>query len=101
MRIFISWSEERSRKVAEFFFKWIKRLPLSIDPWISKKAVEPGTRWGKELSEALEGTDFGIFFITPENQKNPWICFEAGSLSKSVDKSRVVPLLIDLKPSEL
>jgi hypothetical protein len=44
MRIFISWSEERSRTVAEFFFKWIKKLPLSIDPWISKEAIDPGIR---------------------------------------------------------
>ncbi|MBM4284888.1 MAG: TIR domain-containing protein [Deltaproteobacteria bacterium] len=101
MRVFISWSGERSRKVAKYFFKWIKKLPLSIDPWISKKAIDPGTRWEKELSEALDGTNFGILCITPENQHEPWICFEAGALSKSLEKSRVVPYLIDMSPADL
>ena len=101
MKIFISWSGERSRKLAEFLAGWLKKLPLAIEPWVSKDAINPGTRWGKELAEALEGTSFGILCITSENQREPWIIFEAGALSKTIDKSYVVPYLIGMKPTDV
>ena len=72
-----------------------------MQPWVSKDAIDPGTRWGKELAEALEGTSFGILCITSENQREPWISFEAGALSKTVEKSYVIPYVIGMKPSEL
>lgn len=101
MKVFISWSGDRSRKLAEFLAGWLKKLPLAIEPWVSKDAIDPGVRWGKELSEALEGTSFGILCITAENQREPWISFEAGALSKTIEKSYVVPYLIGMKPPEL
>jgi hypothetical protein len=101
MKVFISWSGERSRKLAEFLAGWLKKLPLAIEPWVSKDAIDPGTRWGKELAEALEGTSFGILCITPENQREPWISFEAGALSKTIEKSYVIPYLIGMQLSEL
>lgn len=101
MKVFISWSGDRSRKLAEFLAGWLRKLPLTIVPWVSKEAIDPGTRWGKELAEALEGTSFGILCVTPENQKEPWVNFEAGALSKTIEKTYVVPYLIGMKPSEL
>jgi hypothetical protein len=101
MRVFISWSGPRSRKVAEFLFGWLRKLPLAVSPWVSKEAINPGTRWEKELSEALEETRFGILCLTPENQLEPWICFEAGALAKTIEKTHVIPYLIDMKPQDL
>ena len=101
MKVFISWSGDRSRKLAEFLAGWLKKFPLTIEPWVSKEAIDPGTRWGKELADALEGTSFGILCITPENQKEPWISFEAGALSKTIEKTYVVPYLIGMTPIEL
>ena len=37
----------------------------------------------------------------PENQSAPWLNFEAGALAKKLESSRVVPLAINLKPSEV
>lgn len=101
MKVFISWSGPRSRKVAEYLSGWLRKLPLTVRPWVSKEAIDPGTRWEKELSEALEGTTFGILCLTPENQLEPWICFESGALSKTVEKTYVIPYLIDMTPAEL
>ncbi|MFI5331743.1 MAG: toll/interleukin-1 receptor domain-containing protein [Desulfobaccales bacterium] len=101
MKVFISWSGERSRKLAEYLAGWLKKLPLAIEPWVSKDAIDPGTRWGKELAEALQGTSFGILCITSENQREPWISFEAGALSKTIEKSYVIPYIIGMAPSEL
>lgn len=101
MRIFISWSGSKSKKVADYLSEWLKSLPLAIDPWVSGPAIEPGSRWNKEIDEAMQDTNFGILCITLENQHEPWICFEAGALAKIIKKARVVPYLIDIKPSEL
>ena len=102
MRVFLSWSGEASRHVAEAIAKWLKILPfMEIDPWVSGDAIDPGTRWTKELSQALEDTDFGILCVTKANQQEPWVCYEAGALSKKFDKSFVVPLLLDFHASEL
>ncbi len=39
--------------------------------------------------------------VTRENQSARWLNFEAGALAKAVESSRVVPLAIDLKPSDI
>ena len=101
MHIFISWSGERSRSFAEYLNDWLRKLPLSILTWVSGEAIEPGTRWEKEIAQALEGTRFGILCLTSDNQLEPWICFEAGALAKTIDKTNVVPYLLDFSPSAL
>ena len=101
MKVFISWSGDRIRKLAEYLAGWLRKLPLTINPWVSGEAINPGLRWSKELSDALEGTKFGIFCLTIDNQSNPWICFEAGALSKTIEKTHVIPYLIDIPPDDL
>ena len=39
--------------------------------------------------------------LTPENLTSTWIHFEAGSLAKVVDRSRVVPILFKVEPSDV
>jgi TIR domain len=102
MRIFISWSGKTSRIVADSLAKWLKMLPFSsIDTWVSGESINPGTRWSKELSMALENTNLGILCLTRVNQLQPWICYEAGALSKVFDKSLVIPYLIDFTAQDL
>jgi len=102
MRVFLSWSGSASRYAAEALAEWLKILPFNeIDPWVSGDAIDPGTRWSKELSQALEDTDFGILCVTKSNQQEPWVCYEAGALSKKFEKSFVVPLLLDFSASDL
>jgi hypothetical protein len=49
----------------------------------------------------LEGTDSGIVCLVSGNIDEPWLNFEAGALSKSVQKGRVHPLLFALDPRKL
>ncbi|HLJ30697.1 MAG TPA: TIR domain-containing protein [Candidatus Angelobacter sp.] len=100
--IFLSWSGERSRLVANALKEW---LPLVLgehaDPWFSETDIAAGSRSIPELGHQLERRDCGILCLTRENKTSPWIMFEAGALSKSLDKSAVIPYLIDLQITDL
>ncbi|MDX1947941.1 MAG: toll/interleukin-1 receptor domain-containing protein [Pirellulaceae bacterium] len=93
MRVFISWSKQVSREVAEALYDWLPFVIQDVDPWMSKADLEAGVRWGQELSSQLQSNDFGIICLTAQNRLEPWIHFEAGALSKQVATARVIPLL--------
>jgi DNA-binding XRE family transcriptional regulator len=101
MRIFISWSGERSGRVATVLQAWIPRVVQAVRPWLSSASIDPGARWGAEVSEALQDLQFGVLCLTPENITAPWVLFEAGALSKSVSESRLVPYLVGFEAREL
>jgi hypothetical protein len=99
MKVFISWSEERSKKMAEFFFEWLPQVIQAIEPWISKD-IAKGARSTPEISLELEKSKIGIICLTPENLDNKWILFEAGALSK-INATKVCTFLLDLTPSDI
>lgn len=101
MRIFISWSGARSRRVAEALRDWLPMIFQSATPWVSSTDIQAGSRWAREVSSVLEESDFGVICLTETNLLSPWILFEAGALSKSMLAGRVVPYLIDLDPMNL
>jgi hypothetical protein len=101
LKIFISWSGERSKSVAKALKDWLPIVVQYVDPWMSDRDIKSGERWFLEISKQLEDAQFGIICLTPENIEKPWILFEAGALAKHLDFSRVVPLLLDLKTYEL
>ena len=45
MKIFISWSGERSQKIAELFKDWIQCVIQAAKPWISSHDVDRGALW--------------------------------------------------------
>ena len=101
MDIFISWSGDRSKIVAETLKDWLPRVIQRLKPWISASDIDKGARWLKEISKKLEVINAGIICLTPENLDEPWILFETGALSKALDTSSVCPILLDLDPSSL
>ena len=101
MKLFISWSGERSGLFAQGLRDWLPCVINAVEPWLSSNDLNPGTRWGMELANELEQTKYGIICMTADNMSSPWLLFEAGALSRYVSKSRVVPLLLDNKPSDL
>jgi hypothetical protein len=101
MKVFLSWSGSRSKFVSEILRWWLPRVIQSIRPWMSDEDISAGSRWLANVSNELSETHLGIICVTAENQNNPWLLFEAGSLSKVIDQSHVCPFLIDLTPSQL
>lgn len=101
MKVFISWSGERSRQVAELLKTWIRGVIQATDPFISTEDVAKGSLWFTEIGDTLAATNCGIICLTGDNQSNPWILFEAGALSKGLSKSRVWTFLIDIDHTTL
>lgn len=101
MKVFISWSGERSRIIAEALRDWLPNVIQALKPWLSSADIEKGARWTSDIPKQFAETRFGIICLTPENLQEPWIHFEAGALSKTLDRTFVCPCLFDLDPSSL
>ncbi len=101
MKVFVSWSGTRSGALAQALRDWVPLVLHYVEPWLSDADLAPGERWGPALAKELETSNFGVVCITRENLTSPWILFEARSLAKSLDGSRVIPLLLDVEFSEI
>jgi hypothetical protein len=101
MKVFISWSGDVSHKVAIALREWLPSVIQSLKPYVSSEDIDKGARWSTDISQELEDSLFGILCITEDNIEAPWLNFEAGALSKSVDKSRVSPFLFRVKRSDI
>lgn len=101
MKVFLSWSGHRSYQVASVFKEWLPSVIQSIDPFVSSEDISKGDRWSSQIAKELEESAFGILCVTKENLDAPWLMFEAGALSKLINKSFVCPFLFDLKMSEV
>ena len=101
MKVFIGWSGGISHRVAEALRDWLPNVIQAIEPFVSSEDIETGARWETDIARELEASHFGIIALTPENVDTPWLNFEAGALSKSLETSRVAPLLVGLKPRDI
>src|SRR4051812_8769555 len=101
MKIFISWSGKRSQQVAEGLRDWLPMVIQTIDPYVSSEDIEKGARWGSDIAGELQESQFGILCITPENVGAPWLNFEAGALSKSIETGRVMPVLFGMARADV
>ncbi len=101
MKVFLSWSSEQSHKVALVFRDWLPSVIQSIEPYVSSEDIDKGARWSTDIAQELEDSSYGILCVTKENMSAPWLTFEAGALSKTMDKSFVSPFLFDIKRSEV
>lgn len=99
MKIFISWSGNKSKNVATYLKSWIEQIIQAADPWISVD-IDKGKKWNGEIINELAESRVGIICLTRENLNSPWILFEAGALSKASD-SYVCTFLVDVTPTDL
>ena len=101
MKVFISWSGNKSLKVAQLLREWLPYIINSIEPYVSSDDIDRGARWSVDIAKELEDSTFGILCVTKDNLEAPWLSFEAGALSKTMEKSFVAPFLFDIKRSEV
>jgi hypothetical protein len=100
-KVFISWSGERSRELAQALHGWIPLVLHNVEPWLSEADIEAGERWAEVVAKELSDSNFGIICVTRENVAPPWILFEAGALAKTMQGSTVIPLLLDLEFTDI
>jgi len=101
LKVFLSWSGDLSQTIAQALHEWLPFVLQAVEPWMSSADIEVGTRWSSELMLQLQESRFGIICLTPENLHAPWVLFEAGTLSKSLERAYVVPFLFGAKAGDL
>jgi len=99
MLVFLSWSGDQSKLVAEALENWLRQVVQAVDPWISTD-ISKGLRWGPEIADRLEKSKVGIICLARENLESRWILYEAGALSKTKD-AYVCTLLLGLRPTDI
>jgi hypothetical protein len=101
MKVFVSWSKDRSHAVAQYLTTWLKLVVQSLDPWISSRDIQKGSLWDPAIGDELKESPVGIICLTKDNVREPWILFEAGALYKGAASNRVCTFLIDLQFSDV
>jgi hypothetical protein len=95
-KVFISWSGELSKKLAEEVRMWLPGVLQFVKPYFTPNDIEKGTRWSTEIASELESSNAGIICLTKDNINKPWILFEAGALSKNFGKTNVCTILFNV-----
>jgi hypothetical protein len=105
MRVFLSWSGDVSRRVAEKLREWLPGVIQVLEPWMSSEDIGKGRQWNERLTTELEHSSFGIVCLTRQNVTSEWIHFEAGALARSIvgarERNRVSPFLFEMELSEV
>lgn len=101
MKVFIMWSGQSSKIVAEALWRLLRIVVQGPDYFLSSTSIEKGALWDDTLGTELEETHFGIACLTAENLASPWIHFEAGAIAKTGREARVFPYLVGLREANL
>jgi hypothetical protein len=101
MQVFICWSGDASRILAEAVRKFLHRVNHAVEPFMSSEDISKGQGWSEALRAKLASTDFGVLCMTPENLTEAWIQFEAGALSKRMNEAGVSALLLNVTVPDL
>lgn len=98
MKVFLSWSGSKSKRVAEILNEWFPLMIQAVKPFFSPD-MEKGTRWETEIIEKLRDSKIGISCLTRKNMNEPWVLFEAGALWGA--GAQVCPFLVDLASEDI
>lgn len=101
MRVFVSWSGEQARAIGEALRDWLPSVIQSVKPYFSPADISKGARWASDVARELEASKVGLIIVTRDSLQSDWVMFEAGALSRSVEQSRVIPLLFRLTPGDV
>lgn len=101
MKVFISWSGDDSKRHADALRNWLPAVLQLVKPYFTPSDVEKGTRWNTDIAKELGSSEIGILCVTRDNLHSDWVMFEAGALSKSMDKAHVCPVLFGIQNTDL
>ena len=103
MKIFISWSGEKSLAAAKALKEWLPLVLQGAEPWLSSEDIRKGSRWQLEIASALNEAAAAVLCLTRDNLKSDWLLFEAGAVSKALAPSPtlVCTYLIDVTSADV
>ena len=95
MNVLITWSGPTSHRLAKTLRQWLPTVLHYTRPWLSSEDIRKGKPWDPQLTKRLEETSYSIVCVTaPKVATAPWVNFEAGAVSKFVERGHVSPLLL-------
>ena len=100
MLVFISWSGDSAREVAEALRDWLRLILQACRPWMSEQDIDAGAFWDEQVRARLLEAKFGIVCVTVENVAAPWLNYEAGALAERLAGS-VCPYLFGVQKNDL
>jgi hypothetical protein len=101
MKVFISWSGEAEREVAEALREAVIAVCAGrAEAFVSSQDIPKGDRGLNVIDAQLKATDYGLVVLSAANQLRPWINYEGGALAMSLDNP-VATVLLDLIPSDV
>jgi hypothetical protein len=101
MHVFISWSGEFGKSLAEAVREWLPTMLQDVEPYFTPADIEKGAKWDNEISKHLEQSKFCIIALTRESLNSNWIMFEAGAISRSVEKALICTILFGIEATDL
>ena len=74
MKVFLSWSGDVSKSVAESLRDWLPTIIQTVEPWMSSEDIDKGAFWSSNVATTLgEAGAAGIVCVTPDNQAAAWL----------------------------
>lgn len=100
-KVFIMWSGELSRRVAELLSEFLVDAMQGVQPFLSTHSIGKGQLWMSTIGAGLEASSFGIACMTSDNLDAKWIHFEAGAIAKHASEARVATLRINVEQAAI
>jgi hypothetical protein len=83
LKVFISWAGDRANAIAKGFHEFLPDVVNAVQPFMSGKNIDKGTRWGEVLNGSLQESSCAVVCLTRESVQSIWVAFEAGAISKA------------------
>jgi hypothetical protein len=99
-RVFLSWSGETSRLLANALADGMRTVSDRLEPWLSE-GLEPGVEWASTLVPHIRKARLAVLCLTHRNVGASWIAFETGAYYSSRLRKGVIPFLLDFPPGDL
>ena len=97
-QLFISWSGETGKKVADLIYDWMDRIYEDVNSKVFfSTRIRSGRHGFTDIINALNDCKKGFFIITRERVNSPWLHFEAGAVFKANNENDIIPIYVALK----
>lgn len=106
MKVFLSWSKDRSKQIAQALADWLPLVVPGVHPFMSEQSLRAGVFHHEALRQEIQDAAYCIVCVTPENIREPWLNYEAGAIAERLN-GRTCPYLFeeakfnDLAPTPL